>query len=316
MTQRERGDDEEPEEAGKREKLLHAFAQVQAGPSLVNGEQVPLAHVKEEKGDGERGEAQRDGAQHDLHSSVGAQPQFGAQGNAHLSDTDDAAASDEDVDGDENSSDVDDGYYSGDGDDEDCGDDFYEFQEDLHPYFFSLLAQAHTQRSSTKLVPIAHLVPNYYGTWETKGRVVYKSPVLPYDNENGKGTRWWFEMADDAGGEIRVVCFNELIDDFFNKVTKDKWIVLSNGNLKAPHPLHNANRRRCEVILQWNSTIRATPEEPETLAAGDTEKELLRKQVAELKQQLELTNKSLEVTSSQCQDYKSELQQLKGNWCN
>ncbi|KAG0628883.1 hypothetical protein M758_1G059100 [Ceratodon purpureus] len=296
---RERCDDEKPE-VGKRGRVDHEDAEVHVGPSQVRGEQIPVVQVKEEGDSGEE--------LFQKQNSDGAQLQLGGgqddEGNDSTSEPEtDSAASDENsskVD-EEESGDVEEEY------EDDYEDDFFRFQEDFFSeYMFSNSAYPHVgPRGFIESAQIADLHPSLVGKWETQGRVVYKFPVRSYDNHNGKGKYFSFEMADEHGGEIRVVCFNKLVDEFFNKVIKDKWIVLRNGRLQTPSPRFNFEQRKCEVVLQYNSTIREIPdvvkvEELETLVArDDPEKELLRKQVIELQRQVQDYKVKLELLESQ-----------------
>ncbi|KAG0589967.1 hypothetical protein KC19_1G060300 [Ceratodon purpureus] len=178
--------------------------------------------------------------------------------------------------------------------------------------------------ASTRSVRIADLCPGYCGKWETTGRVVYKTPVLSYDNRNGRGSYFRFEIADEDGGEIRVVCFNDVVDRFFDKLVEGRRYVLANGRLKAPNELYNHEQRKCEIVLQHSSTIRGIPDEAnpgggtndggdsrtltatnsgsvhgpsQTLPSGDLQKEDLMKRVAELEKNLELAHRSLAVAN-------------------
>ena len=107
---------------------------------------------------------------------------------------------------------------------------------------------------------------------------MYKTPVLDYDNEKGSGSYFWFEIKDNDGGEIRIICFNWNIDKFFNEVVEGKEYVFSNSKLKEPDDRYNWKKRPCEMILGYNSVIRAVRQEggtegveSETLTAGATQ---------------------------------------------
>ncbi|KAG0589969.1 hypothetical protein KC19_1G060300 [Ceratodon purpureus] len=324
MSKRERGDVEEELEAGKREK-------VQAEPSIVSlSEEVPVFHADGE--DGEREEAA--GHEWELVPREEIPHLRAEEGNDDLSEPVTDAASDEDAH-DENSSEID---HVNSGDiDEDFVEDFCQFQEEYecpysshsHPYLFSFFRgplQAPTSQTfaSTRSVRIADLCPGYCGKWETTGRVVYKTPVLSYDNRNGRGSYFRFEIADEDGGEIRVVCFNDVVDRFFDKLVEGRRYVLANGRLKAPNELYNHEQRKCEIVLQHSSTIRGIPDEAnpgggtndggdsrtltatnsgsvhgpsQTLPSGDLQKEDLMKRVAELEKNLELAHRSLAVAN-------------------
>lgn len=141
----------------------------------------------------------------------------------------------------------------------------YGYDDDCRDYcdgcnFFSLFSSAsrYARRETPlpELVPIAALHPNYSGKWATRGRVVEKSAVRDYNNRNGVGTYFWFEMKDDAGGEIRVTCFNYNIDKFYDKVAKDVELEVSDGWLREPKEEYNWNGRVCEIHLQQWTVLR------------------------------------------------------------
>ncbi|KQK22912.1 hypothetical protein BRADI_1g70030v3 [Brachypodium distachyon] len=84
-----------------------------------------------------------------------------------------------------------------------------------------------------RIIPISTLNP-YQGRWAIKGRVTAKGDIRRYHNAKGEGKVFSFDLLDSDGGEIRVTCFNALLDRFYEVVEVGKvyvWeITLDNGS--------------------------------------------------------------------------------------
>jgi ssDNA-binding replication factor A large subunit len=52
---------------------------------------------------------------------------------------------------------------------------------------------------------------SYQNRWTIKARVTNKSEIRRYSNARGEGKFFSFDLLDAAGGEIRVVCWNDQV---------------------------------------------------------------------------------------------------------
>ncbi|MCH99104.1 replication protein A 70 kDa dna-binding subunit-like, partial [Trifolium medium] len=67
------------------------------------------------------------------------------------------------------------------------------------------------------VIPIAALNP-YQGRWAIKARVTAKGDLRRYNNARGDGKVFSFDLLDSDGGEIRVTCFNAIVDRFYDAI--------------------------------------------------------------------------------------------------
>lgn len=59
-----------------------------------------------------------------------------------------------------------------------------------------------------------------------------KSEIRTYSNVKGSGKVFSFDLVDEKGGEIRITCFNETVDMFYNMVASKGIYSVSKGSLK------------------------------------------------------------------------------------
>ncbi|GMH04103.1 hypothetical protein Nepgr_005942 [Nepenthes gracilis] len=105
-----------------------------------------------------------------------------------------------------------------------------------------------------RIIPIAALNP-YQGRWAIKARVTAKSDVRRYNNAKGDGKVFSFDLLDSDGGEIRVTCFNALVDRFFDVIEVGKVYMISKGSLKPVQRNFNHLRNEWEILLESASTV-------------------------------------------------------------
>ncbi|GJM87024.1 hypothetical protein PR202_ga02936 [Eleusine coracana subsp. coracana] len=89
-----------------------------------------------------------------------------------------------------------------------------------------------------RIIPISQLNP-YQGRFAIKARVTAKGEIRRYHNAKGDGKVFSFDLLDSDGGEIRVTCFNALVDRFYEAVEVGKVYVVSRGNLKPAKKGYN-----------------------------------------------------------------------------
>ncbi|PON54858.1 Replication factor A protein [Parasponia andersonii] len=111
-----------------------------------------------------------------------------------------------------------------------------------------------------RIIPIAALNP-YQGRWAIKSRVTAKGDLRRYNNARGDGKVFSFDLLDSDGGEIRVTCFNAVVDRFYNAIEVGKVYLISKGNLKPAQKNFNHLKNEWEIFLEATSTVDLCPDE-------------------------------------------------------
>ncbi|MBA0633071.1 hypothetical protein Godav_001721 [Gossypium davidsonii] len=111
-----------------------------------------------------------------------------------------------------------------------------------------------------RIIPIAALNP-YQGRWAIKARVTAKGDLRRYNNARGDGKVFSFDLLDSDGGEIRVTCFNAVVDRFYNVIEVGKVYLISKGSLKPAQKNFNHLKNEWEIFLESNSTVELCPDE-------------------------------------------------------
>lgn len=105
-----------------------------------------------------------------------------------------------------------------------------------------------------RIIPIAALNP-YQGRWTIKARITSKSEVRRFHNAKGEGKVCSFDMLDADGGEIRATCFNNVVEQFYDRVEVGKVYLISKGSLKAAQKTYNHLKNDWEIFLESQTTI-------------------------------------------------------------
>ena len=114
--------------------------------------------------------------------------------------------------------------------------------------------------------PISIITP-YYNAWAIRGLVACKSALKTYNNRNGPGKLFSFNLIDDSG-EIRITAFNKEADKFFHIVKEGEPVYVSRGNVKPANKKYsNVNH---EYELTMNEATIVEPCNSEELANGGT----------------------------------------------
>ncbi|KAL8102634.1 replication protein A 70 kDa DNA-binding subunit A [Apium graveolens] len=111
-----------------------------------------------------------------------------------------------------------------------------------------------------RIIPIAALNP-YQGRWAIKARVTAKGDLRRYNNSKGDGKVFSFDLLDSDGGEIRVTCFNAVVDRFYDIIEVGKVYVISKGSLKPAKKNFNHLKNEWEIFLEATSTVDLCPDE-------------------------------------------------------
>uniref|UniRef100_A0A5B7C467 Replication protein A subunit n=1 Tax=Davidia involucrata TaxID=16924 RepID=A0A5B7C467_DAVIN len=105
-----------------------------------------------------------------------------------------------------------------------------------------------------RIIPIAALNP-YQGRWAIKARVTAKGDLRRYNNARGDGKVFSFDLLDSDGGEIRVTCFNAVVDRFHDIIEVGKVYLISKGSLKPAQKNFNHLKNEWEIFLEATSTV-------------------------------------------------------------
>ncbi|XP_061361574.1 replication protein A 70 kDa DNA-binding subunit A-like [Gastrolobium bilobum] len=112
----------------------------------------------------------------------------------------------------------------------------------------------------TRIIPIAALNP-YQGRWAIKARVTAKGDLRRYNNGRGDGKVLSFDLLDSDGGEIRVTCFNAVVDHFYDAIEVGRVYLISKGSLKPAQKNFNHLKNEWEIFLELTSTVELCPDE-------------------------------------------------------
>jgi len=115
-----------------------------------------------------------------------------------------------------------------------------------------------------RIIPIAALNP-YQGRWAIKARVTAKGDLRRYNNARGDGKVFSFDLLDSDGGEIRVTCFNAVVDRFYNVIEVGKVYMISKGSLKPAQKNFNHLKNEWEIFLESTSTVELCPDEDDSI---------------------------------------------------
>lgn len=105
-----------------------------------------------------------------------------------------------------------------------------------------------------RIIPINALNP-YQGRWAIKARVTAKGDPRRYNNARGDGKVFSFDLLDSDGGEIRVTCFNAVLDRFYDIIEVGRVYLISKGSLKPAQKNFNHLKNDWEITLDSTSTV-------------------------------------------------------------
>ncbi|GAA0165674.1 DNA metabolism protein [Lithospermum erythrorhizon] len=111
-----------------------------------------------------------------------------------------------------------------------------------------------------RIIPISALNP-YQGRWSIKARVTAKGDIRRYNNAKGDGKVFSFDLLDSDAGEIRVTCFNNVVDRFYHTLEVGRVYVISKGSIKPAQKNFNHLKNEWEVFLEATSSVDLCPDQ-------------------------------------------------------
>ncbi|GBG82762.1 hypothetical protein CBR_g36292 [Chara braunii] len=123
----------------------------------------------------------------------------------------------------------------------------------MPPPLYSRSGPVAKNEAAPRIIPIAALSP-YQGRWTIKARVGAKQEKRSYSNARGTGCVFSFDLLDTSG-EIRVTCFNQVAERFYEKIEVGRVYYVSKGSLKPAQKSFNHLNHDWEILLENSSTI-------------------------------------------------------------
>ncbi|CAG7894692.1 unnamed protein product [Brassica rapa] len=133
------------------------------------------------------------------------------------------------------------------------------------PSMYANMGPVARNEAPPTVVPISALNP-YQNRWTIKVRVTSKGELRRFNStRGGEGKVFSFDLVDAAGGEIRVTCFNDVVDMFFDMIVVGNVYLITKGNLKPARKEYNHLPNDYEIHLDNASTIQQCYEDDATI---------------------------------------------------
>lgn len=123
-----------------------------------------------------------------------------------------------------------------------------------HEHSYQQLPSGYINRAPVASEPTSHVVPisslkAYQTRWTIKARVTAKTVVKHWNNDKGSGKLFSFDLLDGEGGQIRSLCFKEVVDRFYDLIQVDKVYLISRGAVKPSQKRFNPLNNDLEITL-------------------------------------------------------------------
>ena len=113
--------------------------------------------------------------------------------------------------------------------------------------------------NSTTCQPISSLSP-YKDRNVINARVTAKTEVKKWTNERGEGRLFSVSLLDSSG-EIRLTCFNDAVDQYFDLLQIGKVYEFANFQVKIAKRQYGSIQNDYEIAVDSNTTIKAVLED-------------------------------------------------------
>lgn len=101
--------------------------------------------------------------------------------------------------------------------------------------------------------PIKDINP-FLINWKIQGRILQKTNLKKFNNKNGEGKVFSFEIMDETE-QIKVICFGDAAEMFYPLIENNQIYSLTHGQIKMANKRFNTNNCDYEIHLDTNSII-------------------------------------------------------------
>ena len=91
--------------------------------------------------------------------------------------------------------------------------------------------------------------------WKIQGRVIAKTKTHEYENQQGSGKIFGFDIVDASHDEIHIFAFNELALSLYDQIHIGIAYIVSNGIVKSSNHIFNHLKSHNDIFLGSSSTI-------------------------------------------------------------
>lgn len=127
------------------------------------------------------------------------------------------------------------------------------------PSSTSVSSSSNNTFNSTACQPISSLSP-YKDRNVINARVTSKTEVKKWTNERGEGRLFSVSLLDSTG-EIRLTCFNDAVDQYFDLLQVGKVYEFANFQVKIAKRQYGSIQNDYEIAVDSNTTIKAVLED-------------------------------------------------------